>query len=61
MTGPIPLTVNFDGRASSDPDPGDSLSYAWDLDGDGFFDDSFSAQPNWTYTRARPGNRASRG
>jgi PKD domain len=49
-TGPLPLTVNFDGRGSSDADAGDSLSYAWDLDGDGLFDDSFSAQPSRTYT-----------
>jgi glucose/arabinose dehydrogenase len=28
-SGPIPLTVNFDGRGSSDADAGDSLSYAW--------------------------------
>jgi glucose/arabinose dehydrogenase len=47
--GPVPLTVAFDGRGSSDPDPGDSISYAWDLDGDGLFDDSVSAQPTWTY------------
>ncbi len=49
-TGPLPLTVTFDGRGSTDPDAGDSLSYAWDLDGDGLFDDSFSAQPSRTYT-----------
>ena len=49
-SGQTPLTVNFDGRGSSDPDAGDTLSYAWDLDGDGIFDDSTSAQPTWTYT-----------
>ena len=49
-SGQTPLTVNFDGRGSSDPDAGDTLSYAWDLDGDGVFDDSTSAQPTWTYT-----------
>jgi PKD repeat protein len=53
-TGPLPLTVNFDGRGSSDPDAGDSLTYAWDLDADGLFDDSFSAQSTWTYTSAGP-------
>ena len=30
-----PSDVNFDGTRSSDPDPGDTLSYAWDLDGTG--------------------------
>ncbi len=46
--GPAPLTVSFDGTGSSDPD-GDALSYAWDLDGDGAFDDSTAASPTWVY------------
>jgi PKD repeat protein len=50
-SGAAPLTVAFDGTGSSDPDPGDSLSHAWDLDGDGAFDDSTSAAPTWTYTQ----------
>jgi glucose/arabinose dehydrogenase len=49
-TGSAPLTVAFDGTGSSDPDPGDTLSYAWDLDGDGASDDSTAAQPTFTYT-----------
>ena len=49
-TGPAPLTVAFDGTGSSDPDPGDTLSYAWDLDGDGEFDDSAAAQTTYIYT-----------
>jgi glucose/arabinose dehydrogenase len=49
-TGPAPLTVSFDGTGSSDPDPGDTLTYAWDLDGDGALDDSTAAQPTHTYT-----------
>jgi PKD repeat protein len=53
-SGPVPLTVNFDGRGSSDPDPGDTIaSYTWDLNGDGAFGDATSATP--TYTYATPG------
>jgi glucose/arabinose dehydrogenase len=47
--GPAPLTVNFDGTGSSDPDPGDTITYAWDLNGDGQYDDSTSATPTYTY------------
>jgi PKD repeat protein len=47
--GPAPLTVAFDGTASSDPD-GDALTYAWDLDGDGAFDDGAAATASFTYT-----------
>src|SRR5215211_2604553 len=50
--GPTPLTVEFDGTGSSDSDPGDTLTYAWDLDGDGTFDDAGSPQPRYTYTTA---------
>jgi PKD repeat protein len=49
-SGAPPLTVNFDGSQSSDPDPGDTLSYAWDLDGDGAYDDSTAVRPTFTYT-----------
>jgi len=52
LSGPVPLAVAFDGTGSSDPDPGDTISYAWDLDGDGQFDDSLSATPTFTYTVA---------
>src|SRR3954454_18757532 len=48
-SGPVPLNVSFDGRGSVDPE-GAALSYAWDLDGDGQFDDSTSATPAWTYS-----------
>jgi PKD repeat protein len=49
-TGNAPLTVQFDGSGSSDPDAGDTLSYAWDLDGDGQYDDSTQVGPSYTYT-----------
>jgi glucose/arabinose dehydrogenase len=47
-TGSAPLTVAFDGSGSSDPD-GDTISYAWDLDGDGAYDDASSAAASHTY------------
>jgi glucose/arabinose dehydrogenase/PKD repeat protein len=47
-----PLTVSFDGTASSDPDPGDSLTYSWDLNGDGIFGDATTATTSFTYTQA---------
>ena len=50
--GATPLTVSFDGTGSSDSDPGDTLTYAWDLDGDGTFDDSNSPQPSYIYATA---------
>jgi glucose/arabinose dehydrogenase/PKD repeat protein len=49
-SGAAPLTVAFDGSASNDPD-GDALTYAWDLDGDGAFDDASAATASFTYTQ----------
>jgi PKD repeat protein len=54
-SGSVPLTVRFDGSGSRDPDPGDTLTYAWDLDGDGAYDDSTAVAPSYTYTK--PGQR----
>jgi glucose/arabinose dehydrogenase/PKD repeat protein len=50
-SGPAPLTVSFDGSGSSDPD-GDAITHAWDLDGDGLYDDSTAIQPTHTYTQS---------
>jgi PKD repeat protein len=44
------LTVNFDGSGSHDLDASDVLSYAWDLDGDGQYDDSTAVAPTHTYS-----------
>ena len=49
-SGAAPLTVAFDGSTSSDAD-GDALTYAWDLDGDGAFDDGTNATATFTYTQ----------
>ena len=50
-SGNTPLTVSFDATASDDAD-GDPLTYAWDLDGDGEYDDSTAATVQHTYTTA---------
>jgi glucose/arabinose dehydrogenase/PKD repeat protein len=51
-SGPLPLTVHFDGSRSTDAEDGVPSAYAWDLDGDGAFDDAFTAAPAFTYTVA---------
>jgi PKD repeat protein len=50
--GPTPLTVQFDGSGSSDPNAGEVLTYSWDLNGDGVFGDSTLANPTYTYDTA---------
>jgi uncharacterized repeat protein (TIGR01451 family) len=51
-SGSAPLTVSFDGTGSVPAQPGDTLTFAWDLDGDGQYDDSSSSTPSYTYTIA---------
>jgi PKD repeat protein len=46
--GLLPLTVQFDGSAST----GTGLAYAWDLDGDGQFDDSTAVAPSLVFSVA---------
>ena len=36
--GPLPPTINFDASETTDPNE-ERLTYAWDLDGDGAYDD----------------------
>jgi PKD repeat protein len=50
-SGATPLTVAFSSSGSSDAD-GSIASYAWDLDGDGQFDDSTAANPSYRYESA---------
>jgi type 1 glutamine amidotransferase len=48
-SGQEPLTVAFSSDGSSDPDPGDSIRFEWDFDGNGTTD-SIDPNPTFTYT-----------
>ncbi|HEU0214981.1 MAG TPA: PKD domain-containing protein, partial [Jiangellaceae bacterium] len=47
--GQAPLTVQFSSEGSRDPDPGDSITFAWDFDNNGTVD-SLDPNPLHTYT-----------
>jgi glucose/arabinose dehydrogenase len=49
MAGPAPLAVTFSGSASTPGVVGETLTYAWDLDGDGDFDDATGVSASRTY------------
>ncbi len=50
LSGTAPLTVDFSSAGSAPAQAGDTISYAWDLDGDGQYDDSTLASPSFLYT-----------
>jgi glucose/arabinose dehydrogenase/PKD repeat protein len=50
-SGAAPLTVSFNATGSSDPDPNDTISYAWDFTSDGAVD-STSPSASFTYQTA---------
>jgi glucose/arabinose dehydrogenase/PKD repeat protein len=57
-SGDAPLTVSLDAGGSTDADPGDVLTYAWDIDGDGELDDGTGRTVTVTYES--PGTRTVR-
>jgi glucose/arabinose dehydrogenase/Ca2+-binding RTX toxin-like protein len=55
-TGSAPLPVTLDASGSTDPDSPPPLTFAWDLDGDGQFDDATGPVVSQTYVT--PGDYA---
>ena len=56
-SGQPPLTVNFSSAGTSDPDEGQTLSYAWDFTSDGTVD---STEPNPTHVYTERGDITAR-
>ncbi|MEV6373273.1 ThuA domain-containing protein [Micromonospora musae] len=56
-SGQAPLTVQFSAAGSHDPDPGESISYAWDFTSDGTVD---SADPTVSHTYTGNGTYTAR-
>jgi glucose/arabinose dehydrogenase/PKD repeat protein len=52
LSGRTPLTVSFTSTGTSDPDAGDLLTYEWDLEGDGAFDDATDRSATFTYSQS---------
>jgi PKD repeat protein len=50
--GPLPLEVAFDGSGTTDDQPTSELTYQWDLDGDGAYDDASGATASYIYLEA---------
>ncbi|HKH05406.1 MAG TPA: PQQ-dependent sugar dehydrogenase [Acidimicrobiales bacterium] len=48
--GDPPLAVTFDASGSSDPDAGDTLTFSWDVDNDGVFDNGTGPTLTHTFT-----------
>lgn len=46
--GPAPLTVQFDASRSTDAEGG-ALTFTWDMDGDGVYDDAQGVAPRYTF------------
>ena len=54
-TGVVGSSITFNGTGSYDPD-GTIVSYEWDLDDDGEFDDAFGANPTVVFNETYSGN-----
>lgn len=53
-SGAAPLLVQFDASASTDAESGSSLSYLWDFDDDGAFDDGSGVAPSFVFEESGP-------